>query len=128
MSRQRALVMAAISVEREPAVSAIVRAFAAERGEMLRNFESHRLTTLEWATAERREAMRGERAIVVSDVRRIVDVVLLRVAIFLVAAVMLAPLVAHAYTRVWPARWREPKTWPRVPERNAILPTGDFPE
>lgn len=70
----------------------------------------------------------GERAIVVSGVRRILDVVLLRLAIFLVAAQMLAPLVAHAYTRVWPARWREPKTWPRVPERNAILPTGDFPE
>ena len=89
---------------------------------MLRNFESQRLATLEWATAERREAiaevrrelagsmeaLRGERAVVVDDVRHIVDAVLLRVAIFLVAAVVLAPLVAHAYARVWPRRRREP--------------------
>ena len=120
MSRQRALVMEAISVERERAVGAIVRAFAEERSELLRSFESQRLATLEWATAERREAiaevhrelagsmeaLRGERAVVVDDLRHIVDVVLLRVAIFLVAAVVLAPLVAHAYARVWPRRWR----------------------
>ena len=123
MSRQRALVMEAISVERERAVGAIVRAFAAERSELLRSFELQRLATLEWATAERREAiaevrrelagsmeaLRGERAVVVDDLRHIVDVVLLRVAIFLVAAVVLAPLVAHAYARVWPRRWREPQ-------------------
>jgi hypothetical protein len=36
--------------------------------------------------------------------------VLLRVAVFLVAAVVLAPLVAHAYARVWPRRWREPRS------------------
>ena len=114
--------MDAISVEREQAVAAITRALAAERGELLRNVESQRLATLEWATAERREttadvrreltasmeALRGERAIVVDDVRHIVDVVLLRVALFLVAAVLLAPLVAHAYARVWPRQWREP--------------------
>jgi hypothetical protein len=124
MSRQRALVMEAISVERGQAVGEIVRAFAAERTEMLRSFESQRLATLEWATAERREAiadvrrelagaieaLRGERAVVVVDLRHIVDVVLLRVAIFLVAAVVLAPLVAHAYARIWPRRWREPQT------------------
>ena len=118
MSLQRALVMEAISVEREQAVGAIVRAFAAERSELLHNFEAQRLATLEWATAERREAiaqvrrelagsmeaLRGERAVVVDDLRHIVDVVLLRVAIFLVAAVVLAPLVAHAYARVWPRR------------------------
>ena len=40
----------------------IVRAFAAERSEPLRNVESQRLATLEWATAERREA--------IADVRR----------------------------------------------------------
>ena len=121
VSRQRALVMEAISVERERAVDAIVRAFAAERSELLRSFELQRLATLEWGTTERREAiadmhrevagsidaLRGERAIVVGDLRHIVDVVLLRVAIFLVAAVVLAPLVAHAYARVWPRRWRE---------------------
>ena len=123
MSRQRALVMEAISVERERVVGAMVRAFAAERGELLRNLESQRLATLEWATAERREAiaevrrelagsidaLRGERAVVVDDLRHIVDLVLLRVAVFLLAAVVLAPLVAHAYARVWPRRWREPQ-------------------
>jgi hypothetical protein len=121
ISRQRAMVMAAVTVERENAVGAIVRAFAGERSELLRSFELQRLATLEWATAERLaavaevrrelagaiEALRGERAVVVHDLRRIVDVVLLRVAVFLVAAVVLAPLVAHAYVRVWPRRWRE---------------------
>ena len=124
MSRQRALVMEAISVERERAVSGIVRAFAEERSELLRSFESQRLATLEWATAERRaaiadvhrelagsmEALRGERAVVVDDVRHIVDVVLLRVALFLFAAVVLAPLVAHVYARLWPRRRRETQT------------------
>ncbi len=122
MSRQRALVMAAVSVEREQAVDGIVRAFARERSELLRNVESERLATIEWATNERREAiaevrrelaasvtaLRGERAVVVNDVRHIVDVVLLRVALFLVVAVLVAPLIAHAYVRVWPRRWREP--------------------
>ena len=120
LSRQRALVMDSVSIEREH----IVRAFAAERIELLRNFELQRLATLEWATAERREAiadvrrelamsieiLRGERAVVVNDVRDIVDVVLLRVALFLGVAVVLAPLVAHAYARVWPRRRREPYT------------------
>jgi hypothetical protein len=124
MSRQRGLVMDAISVERERAVGAIVRGFAAERSALLETFESQRLATLEWATAERHlataelrreladamEALRGERAVVVDDLRHIVDAVLLRVAIFLVAAAVLAPLVAHAYARVWPRRWREPRT------------------
>jgi hypothetical protein len=124
MSRQRALVMEAVSVERERAVAAAVRALAAERIELLRNVESQRLATLEWATAERREAiaivhrelagsinaLRGERAVVVNDLRHIVDMILLRVALFLVAAVVLAPLVAHAYALVWPRRWRKPPT------------------
>ena len=51
-----------------------------------------------------------ERAVVVDDTRRLVDPVLLRIAVFLVAGVVLAPLVAHAYVRVWPRRWREPQT------------------
>jgi hypothetical protein len=123
LSRQRSLVMDAISVELERAVAAIVRAFAAERSELLRSFELQRLATLEWATAERREAiadvrrevagsieaLRSERAIVLDSLRHIVDVVFLRIAIFLVAAVVLAPLVAHAYVRIWPRRWREPQ-------------------
>jgi hypothetical protein len=122
MNRQRALVMEAFSVERARAIGPIIGAFAEERIELLRSLESQRLATLEWATGERREAiaqmhreltdsisaLRGERAVVVDDVRHIVDVVLLRVAAFLVVAVLLTPLVAHAYARVWPRRWREP--------------------
>ena len=118
LSRQRGMVMDAVRVEREGAVEAMTLAFAAERGELLRNVESQRLATLEWATAERREAtadvrrelagsleaVRGERAVLVDDLRHIVDVVLLRLAIFLVAGVVLAPVVAHAYARVWPRR------------------------
>ena len=117
-SRQRALVMDALSLEREKAISAIIGAFAEERTELLRNAEAQRLATLEWASAERREAikalshdlagavttLRGERAIVVDDLRDIVDLVLLRVALFLIAGVVLAPIVAHIYARVWPRR------------------------
>src|SRR4030095_10245700 len=120
LSRQEKVLMDAVSVEEERAVNAIIRAFAAERSELLRDVELRRLATLEWATAERREAIadvrrelagsmdavRGERAVVVDDLRHIVDMVLLRVGIFLVAAVVLAPLVAHAYARVWPRRLR----------------------
>ena len=103
--------MAAVSIEREQTVGAIIHAFAAERSDPLRNVESQRLAMLEWATTERREAiadvrrewaastaaLRGERAVVDDDVRHIVDVVWLRVALCLVAAVVLAPLIAHAY-------------------------------
>jgi hypothetical protein len=124
MSRQRALVMEAVSAEQERAVGTLVRSFAQERTEMLRSFELQRLATLEWATGERREAiadihrelaesiaaLRAERAIVVDDVRHIVDAVLLRVAIFLIAGVLLAPVVAHVYALVWPRRWRKPQT------------------
>jgi hypothetical protein len=122
VSRQRALVMQAVSVEREQAVGAFVRALASERSELLRYIESQRVATLEWATAERREtiadvhremagsmtALDGERVVVVEDLRHLVDLVLLRVAIFLVAAVAFAPLVAHLYALVWPRRWRKP--------------------
>ena len=124
ISRQRALVMEAVSAEQERAVGTLVRSFAQERTEMLRSFELQRLATLEWATRERREAiadihrelaesiaaLRAERAIVVDDVRQIVDAVLLRVAIFLIAGVLLAPVVAHVYARVWPRRWRKART------------------
>ena len=116
--RQLALVMKALSVERELAIDTIIRALASERGEVLRDVASQRMLTLEWATAERREAIagvgreltaalavvRGERVILIDNVRGIVDTVLLRVAIFLIAGVVLAPLVAHAYARVWPRR------------------------
>jgi hypothetical protein len=124
INRQRAIVMAAVSVEQEHAVGTLVRSFAQERTEMLRSFELQRLATIEWATGERREAvadlhrelaesiaaLRGERAIVINDVRHIVDAVLLRVAIFLIAGVLLAPVVAHVYVWVWPRRRRKPAT------------------
>lgn len=124
ISRQRALVMEAVSAEQERAVGTLVRSFAQERTEMLRSFELQRLATLEWATRERREAiadihrelaesiaaLRAERAIVVDDVRQIVDAVLLRTAIFLIAGVLLAPVVAHVYALVWPRRWRKART------------------
>jgi hypothetical protein len=117
-SRQLALAMKALSAERELAIDTIIRALASERGEALRDVASQRLLTLEWATAERREAiaevgrelaraiatLRGERAIALDEVRGIVNMVLLRVAVFLIAGVVLAPLVAHAYVRVWPRR------------------------
>ena len=119
-SRQRALVMEALSLEREHAVAALVGAFATERAELLRNVEAQRLATLEWASAERRgavadvrqeltralAALSSERAVVVDDVRVIVDVVSLRVALFLIVGVVLAPVVAHIYARVWPRRAR----------------------
>ena len=122
ISRQRAMVMDGLSIESQRAVSALVHAFTAERTELLRDLEAQRMATLKWATAERLEAvadlrreftatievLRSERAIVVDDLRHIVDTVLLRVGIFIVAVVLLAPLVAHIYARVWPRRWREP--------------------
>jgi len=121
LNRQRALVMSAVSLEREQAIAGIVRAFAVERGELIRNIEAERLATLEWGSAERREAiaevhrelagsidaLRGERALVEEHLRHAIDLIFLRVALFLVAAVVLAPLVAHAYARVWPRRWRD---------------------
>ena len=124
INRQREIVMAGVSAEEEHAVGTLVRSFALERTEMLRSFELQRLATLEWATGERREAvadlhrefaesiaaLRGERAVVINDVRHIVDAVLLRVAIFLIAGVLLAPVVAHVYVWVWPRRRRKPGT------------------
>jgi hypothetical protein len=118
MSRQRALVIEAMSAEREQAVDAMVRGFATEGSALLRSVDEQRLATLEWATAERREtlaeierelaasieAIRGERAVAVNELREIIDLELLRIALFLAAAVVLAPFVAHAYVRLWPRR------------------------
>jgi len=123
MNRQRGLVMDAVSLERERAVDAIIQGFAVERTELLRNMTLQRLATLEWATIERREtikevhnelaaslaALRGERAVIVNDVSHIVDAILLRETIFLIAAVVFAPLIAHVYVRVWPRRREPPK-------------------
>jgi hypothetical protein len=118
MSRQRALVMGAISVERERAVHDMVTALSSETSGLLRDIESQRLATLEWATVERHEttadvhrqlaaalvALRAERVAVTNDLRHTVDMILLEVALFLAAGVVLAPFVAHAYARVWPRR------------------------
>ena len=81
MNRQRALVMAAITIEREQAIGATLQALASERGALLRDVELQRLATLEWATGERlaaiadvrrelagaMDALRSERALVVGD-------------------------------------------------------------
>ena len=56
-SRQRALVMNALSDERKVAMDVLIRALASERGELLRDVETQRIATLEWATAERRVAI-----------------------------------------------------------------------
>jgi hypothetical protein len=118
VSRQRALVLAAIDVERQEAVGAMTSAFTLERGQLLREIDAQRRDTLAWATAERQEtildvrreldgaigALRGERATAVTEIRHLVDLVLLRLALGIIAAVVLAPLVAHAYVRVWPRR------------------------
>jgi hypothetical protein len=116
MNRQRALVMTAITTEREEAMLALTSDFALERNQLLRDVEAQRLATLQWATGERREtiddvrrdlagavnALHAERGAFTDDVRRLVDAVLLRMALFVIAGVVLAPLVAHAYARVWP--------------------------
>jgi hypothetical protein len=118
LNRQRGLVMDAVSVERERGVGALLQSLSAERRQLVQDVNLQRLATLEWATAERRDAiaqirdelsrsvdaLRVERGIVVDDLRRIVDMVLLRLALFIVIAVVLAPLVAHGYARVWPRR------------------------
>lgn len=118
VNRQRSLVLQAVTVEREQAMAAIVSMVAHERAELLNGVETQRLATLEWANLQRRDTIeevrrelasamkiaRTERATVVEDVRGIVDTVLLRIALFLLAGVVLAPLVAHIYVRVWPKR------------------------
>jgi len=53
-------------------------------------------------------ALRGERATVVTDIRHIVDLVLLRLALGIIAAVVLAPLVAQAYVRICPRSHQDP--------------------
>jgi ABC-type transporter Mla subunit MlaD len=112
------LILEAVSLERERAMADVASMVARERAELLDGVESQRLATLEWATLERRDTIeqvrrelaaainiaRAERATVVEEVRGIVDGVLLRVALFLLAGVVLAPLVAHAYARTWPKR------------------------
>jgi hypothetical protein len=116
MNRQRALVMAAITAEREQAILAVANDIALERSQALHDVDAQRLATQEWATGERRATvsdaerdlagavttLRAERAAFTNDVRHLIDVVLFRLALFVIAGVVLAPLVAHVYARVWP--------------------------
>ncbi len=116
MNRQRALVMAAITSEREQSILALTKDIALERSLILRDIDAQRLATLQWANTERLEttgdlhnelagvvkAIHAERMAFSDDVGRLVDTVLLRIALFVVAGVVLAPVVAHAYVRVWP--------------------------
>ena len=121
LNRQRELVVQAISLESERDLGTLTAAITSERGQLVRDLDAQRLATEAWATNERREtvaqlrqeldraagALQQERIAALTDVRQIVDLVLLRVALFAVAAIVLAPIVAHAYVRVWPRRWRE---------------------
>ena len=124
LSRQRVLFMDAVADELTQAIRAMARVLAAERNLVLDDVEWQRRATLAWATAERREttasarhelidvgaAVRRERTVLVHDIRRIVDVVSLRVALFVVGGLLVAPLIAHIYARVWPRRWRKPES------------------
>ena len=49
-------------------------------------------------------ALQSERAAFVADLRHIVDMTLLRLALLVVAGLVLAPFIAHIYVRVWPRR------------------------
>ncbi len=120
IDRQRTLSMQTITAEREAFVNAAFHEIAAERKFLLEYVEAQRLATMEWAIEQRRDtlatmhtemtaalaALRGERVAVVNDVRDIVTSVMIRVFLLLVAVVVLAPLIAHAYVRVWPRRPR----------------------
>jgi hypothetical protein len=124
VGRQRVLVMDGVAGERTQVIAAMTRMVAAERDLLLRDVEWQRRATLEWATGERREAtaavrqhiadaliaLRRERTTLVDDMRRLVDVVSLRVTLFVIFAVVLAPLIAHVYVRVWPRRRRGPES------------------
>ncbi len=126
MNRQRELIMAAITAEREQAISEMARDIALERSQALHEVEAQRLATLQWATGERRETigdvqhdlvgavttLRAERATFTDDMRHLIDVLLFRLALFVIAGVVLAPVVAHVYVRVWP-RNRRPNSGER---------------
>ena len=93
-------------------------AIASERDVVMKTVDAERLATLDWGTVERREvvtvvhqefqaavaALHEERIAAMDDARRMVNGVLLKVALFALLAVVLAPVVAHAYVRVWPQR------------------------
>jgi hypothetical protein len=118
LAKQRALLMQELGHERELALQGLSMTIAAEREVAMRGIDLLRVATLEWGTVERREvinvvrqefqaavaAIHQERIDTMDDTRHIVNGVLLKVALFVFLAVVLAPFVAHAYVRVWPQR------------------------
>jgi hypothetical protein len=118
LGKQRALLMQEIGKERELALSGLSMTLASEREMVMKAVDAERLATLEWGTVERREvinvfrqefqaavaAIHQERIATIDDTRHLVNGVLLKVALFVLLAVVLAPVVAHAYVRVWPRR------------------------
>ena len=118
LARQRVLLMQELGKEREMALQGLSMAIASERDVVMKTVDAERLATLDWGTVERREvvtvvhqefqaavaALHEERIAAMDDARRMVNGVLLKVALFALLAVVLAPVVAHAYVRVWPQR------------------------
>lgn len=118
LGKQRALLMQELGHERELALDGMSMTMAHEREIAMKAIDALRLATLEWGTVERREvinvvrqefqaavaAIHQERIATIDDTRHLVNGVLLKVALFVFLAVVLAPFVAHAYVRVWPKR------------------------
>jgi hypothetical protein len=118
LGKQRVLLMQELGHERELALEGMSMTMAHEREVAMKAIDVLRLATLEWGTVERREiltvvreefqaavaAIHQERIATIDDTRHLVNGVLLKVGLFLLLAVVLAPVVAHAYVRVWPRR------------------------
>ena len=116
LGKQRALLMQELGHERELALDGMSMTMAHEREIAMKAIDALRLATLEWGTVERREvisvvrqefqaavaAIHEERIATINDTRHLVNGVLLKVALFILLAVVLAPFVAHVYVRVWP--------------------------
>jgi hypothetical protein len=112
------LLMQELGKERELAMAGLSMTLATERDLVMKAIDAERLATLDWGTVERREvinvvrqefqaavaALHQERIATIDDTRHLVNGVLLKVALFVLLAVVLAPIVAHAYVRVWPRR------------------------
>jgi hypothetical protein len=118
LGKQRALLMQELGHERELALDGMSMTMAQEREIAMKAIDALRLATLEWGTVERREvlnavrqefqavvaAIHQERIATIDDTRHLVNGVLLKIALFVLLAIVLAPVVAHAYVRVWPRR------------------------
>ena len=118
LARQLSLLIQELEKERELVLDGVSMTIASEREVAMKAVDVLRLATLEWGTIERREvlnvvrqefqtaiaAVHQERIAAMDDTGRLVNGVLLKVALFVLLAVVLAPIVAHAYVRVWPRR------------------------